>query len=367
MRAMLQRAHDVHRQWPIERVLAVYPHRLSMLAGWRIAGRLDVPLVLYMHDLCAEGLAVRGRLRQRFWRNVDRAALSEACLIVVPTDQFAQHYRRRGVNNVWVLPHCGPARQPASSPPCRDSVLRLLYSGNVYEPHADAMKAFIAAAEGCHDFKVTYLTHPGALDGAMGRLGARWLSYDQTAAILPTADVFVVVLGRDTPWPEEVMGCFPSKIIDYLSVGRPILAIVPPGCFVDHLVATTGCGAVVRQHDKASIRQAIMQLRDPGIRTAMTEAGRRLLRELDTRIWMPRLLERLRLQPVSEPLARVDDAGTMADKPPVAPLPPMAAVGRAGIDAVSAPARAGFFESLEAQSAHHEPPAVFLAGSDSQR
>ena len=143
------------------------------------------------------------------------------------------------------------------------------------------------------------------------------------------------------------MGCFPSKLIDYLSVGRPILAIVPAGSFVDRLVATSGCGVVVRQHDKDSIRQAVAQMRDPGMRAAMIDAGQRLLRELDSRIWMPRLLERLRLGPPDRSLAATSP--DVHDGEPHAPAP------------------VGPFETLMDQGPGHEPSLAFLAGADSQR
>ena len=347
LRAMLDQACEVHRRWPIERVLAVYPHRLSLLVGWRISRRLGVPLVAYMHDLCAEALTFRNPLRRRFWTDVDRAALREAWLVVVPTDEFARHYRQRGVHRTWVLPHCVPASRPTAPPPNRSGALRLLYSGNLYEPHADAMRAFIAAVDRLPGTSTTYLARPEALGGLMGRLGARWVTYEQLAATLPDADVFVVVLGQDTPCPEEVMGCFPSKLIDYLSVGRPILAIVPAGSFVDRLVATSGCGVVVRQHDKDSIRQAVAQMRDPGMRAAMIDAGQRLLRELDSRIWMPRLLERLRLGPPDRSLAATSP--DVHDGEPHAPAP------------------VGPFETLMDQGPGHESALAFLAGADSQR
>lgn len=347
LRAMVDQACKVHQQWPIERVLAVYPHRLSLLAGWRVSCRLGVPLVAYMHDLCAEALTFRNPLQRRFWINVDRAALHEAWLVVVPTDEFARHYRQRGIHRTWVLPHCVSVARLAAATPNRSGALRLLYSGNLYEPHANAMRAFIAAVNDLAATSTTYLTRPEALGGLMGRLGARWVPYKQAAATLPDADVFVVVLGQDTSCPEEVMGCFPSKLIDYLSVGRPILAIVPPGSFVGRLVATSGCGVVVRQHDRDSIRQAVAQMRDPGIRAAMVDAGQRLLRELDSRIWMPRLLERLRVGPPGR-----SSAATFPD-------------ARDGES--DAPAPVGPIESLIDQAPGHEPWPAFLAGAESQR
>lgn len=297
--AMVRHGGRVDREWDVQRVLAVYPHRFSMLIGWWIARKLNVPLVLYMHDLCAEALAFGNPLRRWFWRNVDRRCLREAWLVLVPTQEFAAHYERRGINRCWVLPHCAAHDVQQAEPPKLSRVLRLLYSGRVYEPHADAMRAFVSATRGLSGVSVTYLTDPTDCGGLMDEVGGRWLPREQAMAVLPSADVFVLLLGSNTPWPEEVMGCFPSKILDYLCVGRPILALAPKGSFVDRLVSQSGCGMVVHDHSPASIRSVIEGFRDPHRRSEMAAAGRRLAGQLRGDVWMERLTERLHLGPAA--------------------------------------------------------------------
>lgn len=300
IRGMVRTACEVGRGWDAEGVLAVYPHRCSLLAGWSVARRLRIPLFLYMHDLCAEALMMRNPLRRWLWRRVDRLCLDSARLVIVPTEEFAEHYRRRGVHRCWVLPHCAPRVLRREEPPEPTEHLRLLYSGAVYEPHADSMQAFIAATRDLSTVRVTYQSHPDGCNGLMGQVGARWLRYAETQTGLSETDVFVVVLGLRTPYPSEVHGCFPSKLIEYLSVGRPILAVVPKGSFVDRLVSQSGCGVVVHRHDTASIRSAIDLLRDPRRRRTMARAARSLIDELKSDLWMRQLLERLRDGPAEE-------------------------------------------------------------------
>ncbi len=288
--SMIRSACRLGDTWKAERVLAVFPHRWSLLAGALIAWRLKLPLALYMHDLCAEALAFRNPVRRWFWQFIDRVCLRRASLVLVPTEEFAAHYRRRGLRRCVVLAHCVSRRARASAPPPGDGRLRLLYSGALYEPHASAAEAFIAATRSCNDVRVTYLTDPNACGGLLGRVGARWLPHAEAIAELPRADVFVVLLGIDAPCSEEVQGCFPSKLIDYLSIGRPILAIVPAGCFVDRIVSSNGCGIVVPRHDTTSIRAAIDGLRDPGRRSEMACAARALAQQFRSEDWMERLM-----------------------------------------------------------------------------
>lgn len=288
-RRMVSRAVALHRQWAYSRVLAVYPHRWSLWAGSRIARRLQLPFIPYMHDLFAEGAPYRGALWQAIWRRVDRRLLQQAWMILVPTDAFAKHYRRRGLERCRVLPHCTTNVVPRSSN-ASAGALHLVYSGLIYEAHAAAVRPFVAATQGLPDLRVTYNCNPDGCGGLMGRVGGRWRPHREAMRALQSADAGVVLLADDDRLREEVMGCFPSKIIDYVSIGLPILAVVPAGSFVDRLVTDSGCGVVVRRADAASIRSAIGRLRDADHRRRMSRAATELAERLRNDAWMPQLL-----------------------------------------------------------------------------
>ncbi|NOT01497.1 MAG: hypothetical protein HOP29_12810 [Phycisphaerales bacterium] len=291
-RGMVSRAVALHRQWRFSRVLAVYPHRWSLWAGSRIARHLQLPLVAYMHDLLAEGAPFRGAMQRAFWRRVDRQSLKRAWMILVPTDEFAAHYGRRGIERCWVLPHC-TTRVDSYSAGLPRGELHLIYSGLIYEVHAAAMRPFIEATRGLPDLRITFNCNPDGCDGLMRQVGGRWRAHGDAMRELNSADVGVVLLGDDGRHRDEIMGCFPSKLIDYVSIGLPVLAIVPAGSFVDRLVTNSGCGVVVRRTDAASIRSAIARMRDAGRRNRMARAATDLARRLRNASWMPKLLERL--------------------------------------------------------------------------
>jgi len=291
---MLRRSRTIHSEWRIDRVMAVYPHRFSLLYGWWVARRLNVPLVLYMHDLCAEALTFRNPIRRWLWTAIDRMCLRSSWLIFVPTEEFADHYRRRGLSQCAVLPHCMPRTVRRARSAHQNGSLHLVYSGQVYEPHADAARAFISATRDLANVRVTYLSHPSGCGGLLGEVGARWVGHDEAMAEIGAADVLVVLLGEGVGCRDEVMGCFPSKIIDYLATGRPILAVVPAGSFVDRFITQSGCGVVVRDQDPSSIQSAVARLQDAALRERMADAAESVASKLLSERWMEQLLACLR-------------------------------------------------------------------------
>lgn len=291
---MVLRARRLHRETPFQRILGVYPHRWSLLAAWLTARLLGVPLVAYMHDLCAETLITRNRLKRAFWTLVDRAALRSAFLIATPTREFALHYRSRDAQESWVLPHCNAA---APSPAASDETqpggrLHVLYAGNVYQAHEAAVAALCAAQAHVDGVELEFLCRPNRVVPADR---CKWVDQTHAQAALQRADVAVVALAANSPYPREVMGCFPSKIVDYLAAGKPILAIVPPGCFVDRFVRTTGCGVSVTTESPTDIARVLGLLTDGRARREMAACARRVSGELDARTWMAEFSARLAL------------------------------------------------------------------------
>jgi glycosyltransferase involved in cell wall biosynthesis len=292
IRRMIVETCRLSRTWGADAVMAVYPHRYSLLAGWRAARKLRLPLIVYMHDLLAEALTTTNRVKQTWWRRIDRACLNDASLVVVPTDEFAAHYRRRGVRNCFVLPHCLPDAGGFESNG-DGHPMHLIYSGAIYEPHHDAAIAFINATKTIQNARITYLTRPDACNGRLRNLGARWVSHGELPDTLRTADVFVLFLGTNTSMQDEVHGCFPSKILDYIQHDRPILGVVPRGCFADRFIRETGCGITVHDNDERAIRNAIHRLRSVRVRERCAHGARAARLRLGNREWMGRLIDRI--------------------------------------------------------------------------
>jgi len=205
---MVCRATRMHADASFERIIGVYPSRAGLIAAWLISRRLRVPFVAYMHDLWSETTMTSYRAKRWFWAAVDRFVLSRAWMVVVPTKEFAEHYCRRGHANCWVLPHCRPIGAPAPGPDGNNGTLageelRLVYRGQVYEAHADAMRALLHAIRSRDDLELTIHSDPQPmLDGFHAARASR---RDAMNAVR-SADVCVVVLGSNAGWRRQCHG-----------------------------------------------------------------------------------------------------------------------------------------------------------------
>jgi glycosyltransferase involved in cell wall biosynthesis len=85
---------------------------------------------------------------------------------------------------------------------------------------------------------------------------------DEFMERLRAADVAVLPHGFTGSFSvEEYRTIFPTKLIEYLFCGRPILAHTPPDCFVTRFLEERRCALVVSRPSKEALIEAIRRLR----------------------------------------------------------------------------------------------------------
>ena len=288
---MVFAARRIHEEWTAQRVMLIYPHRFGLLAGRLIARMLGVPFAAWMHDLHIETLVTKSRVKRRFWEWLDESVVRDAMFLAVPSREMAEHYSRRGCESIFVLPHCRPAGLGSVSVHIPDKTMRMVYSGNIYEAHEDSIFFLCRILRNHPDVELEFMSPPHPALGAFER---QWLPRREALWELESADAALVVLGFNTPYPEEVRVAFPSKLVDAICLAKPVLVVAPPDSFLVRFVRETGCGVAVDRLSLEAVRKAVSQLHDPDGYASMAENARRVAAQLDPDVWMERLIESLR-------------------------------------------------------------------------
>ncbi len=88
----------------------------------------------------------------------------------------------------------------------------------------------------------------------------------------------------------------PSKLLNILAMGRPVVATADPGSELHDVVQEAGCGLVVPPEDPAALAGALARLTaDPGLRAEMGRRGRAwVVARLDQEIVLARIERTLR-------------------------------------------------------------------------
>jgi colanic acid biosynthesis glycosyl transferase WcaI len=244
----------------------------------RYFARRRQPWVLWHQDVYSLGVAAEAarRLPKRVAaavservQRIEQAQIDSAAAVVAIGEPFRHQYERWGVraDHVRVIPNWAPLddlipgerENPwAAAQGLPGEPIRIMYAGTLGRKHnpllllelldgvqargVDAMLVVVSEGVGADDLKAA----------AGERSDVRFLGYqpaDQLSNVLASSDVLVALLE-----PDAAEFSVPSKVLSYLSAGRPTIALVPEGnpC-ADDVRAAEG---FVGSPDASGVRQA---------------------------------------------------------------------------------------------------------------
>jgi glycosyltransferase involved in cell wall biosynthesis len=248
----LRRGLAVVRDTPIDVVYSSSAPISGHLAAALIAHKAGLPWVADFRDpWIGNAFAVRPRgLHAYLQRRIESRIVRLADRVVFPTFGVAEAYARRyprAAHRFVVIPN-GYDRtdfpdRPASSRPASDGRFHLAYGGSLYgerelELFLEGLDLLVARRPEVPDrLTVDFIgwlsLHNQAIAGrysAPTRLGpmldfAGFLPHREAVARLAAADALLQVIG-DGPGKGQIQG---AKLMEYVGLDRPILAVVPEG------------------------------------------------------------------------------------------------------------------------------------------
>ena len=254
-----------------------------------------VPYVFWHQDIYSE--AIRVIARDRFGQlggligwvagRVERRVARGAAAVVPISDNFIAQLEAWGVqrSNVHVVPNWAaidemPARPRANAWARAHGLVDVpvvMYAGTLGLKHDPSVIAKLArsAPAGCRVVVVSegkgreWLASEAADTAGLTLLD--YQPYEQLPDMLASADVLLVVLESNAS-----RYSVPSKVLNYLCAGRPVLALLPPDNAVAHMVEAAEAGIVVAPGDAGAASEALNSLlASPVARAGMGIAARR--------------------------------------------------------------------------------------------
>ena len=270
-RAAQRRGVSLGREHGVSAVLASGPPFSVLVAGRHVAAALDVPLVADMRDGWRDNPAAwypSPAARRRALR-AELAVLAAADVVLAVSPRIAVEAMELGGRDVRVLPNGFDPDDVVPRRPQQGGPLRLVFMGKMYGRLTEPWDVFKALAR-------VRSSHPGLAVTLeiIGEAGGQIRSAAESAGLSATvdfsgylphaeaigrvarADVAVVIVA-DRPGAKAVLT---GKLFEYLAIGMPILALVPPDGDAAQLMTSLDAGWVIRPHDVTAVADAIVRL-----------------------------------------------------------------------------------------------------------
>lgn len=258
-----------------------------------------VPYVFWHQDVSSE--AVKEALQQRLPSPMGRliGALAELLerqiarrsrAVVAITEEFVGKYRewRLPKNAYTVISNWAQPDRFSPQPADRtwlgglpDRPHLLLYAGTLGLKHDPGLLLELARSPHLSDCTVAVVSEGRGREWLEDRLGTvpdgrlvlrDFVPFEQLPGVLASADVLISILE-----PAASRFSVPSKVLTYLCVGSPVLAVMDPGNAAARMISDSGAG-IVLSHSEADRAPAVVRhlLDDPARRERMGAAARAL-------------------------------------------------------------------------------------------
>jgi len=237
--------------------------------GFRASRWLRLPLFPCFRNTYLEN---RAGLEYHFASGLQPRVFSQAARVLVMSEGMAEHYRRRypGIR-CSALVHSFDEPVPQYTPPPEPgATLELVLSGNINDACREAAVRVCQAISRTPRSRLTLLSgtareHLDQLGLLRPDVGLETVSRDVLIDRLQRADIMVLPHGFSGALAAvEYEPIFPTRTIEYLICGRPILAHTPPNCFLTRFLREHECALVIDVADGEAIRRGIEELRSNG-------------------------------------------------------------------------------------------------------
>ncbi len=252
----------------IDRILGTYPDTTFLISSYLIHKLTGIPFYVYLHDTFVETQRETTLVYlAKFFQN---RIFYSARKIFVISEGMSEYYKERYNLHTIIIHHCLYKDYEFM---LRDYMYsknweanRIVFTGGIYDMNIDAIKVMVETVNSIDNTKLCISTRWGA--EAMKKLGNG--SNNVEALFLPDtnsviefqrrADILYLPLAFEPPWPDEIISVFPTKTVEYLVSGVPILVHAPPSYFLTRFARREGFAFIVDQNDPLALRKGIESL-----------------------------------------------------------------------------------------------------------
>lgn len=278
-------------------ICAHYPNSVFAIGAYLASERLGLPLTVYF-DILWEERGDNAALARRYEGVIVRRATRRFAI----TEYAVEHLERKHGVRFTLMPHvrelAGALRYEERKE--RGSPL-VHFAGGIYpRMNQDALVRLGRVLEGAdRDIWLEIYSATGAaeLEAAgvpMRRVRCGFVPRSELAGVQRASDVLYLPQAFRSPHPEMIRCNFPTKALEYMAAGRPILVHSPPGSYLADVARQHGFGLVVDRDDDGALAEGLERLlADETLARRLVAGGFAFLRSREARAWSQRYYQAL--------------------------------------------------------------------------
>jgi glycosyltransferase involved in cell wall biosynthesis len=254
--------YQMVKRYHVERIYAHYPDALFVVAAWQVAQKLSLPLTIYFDILWEESVTGFVQyLARRFEHAIVRYADRRFAIT-----EFAVHYLTEKHGVPWeLIPHTIDTQQIVNGlceVPKRDRPI-VHFAGSVYRVmNLDSLDRLVQSISLCRSQPILDMCTRFRFGPTQVPVQYRFLDRESLIVAQRQADILYLPQAFQSPVPQMIRNNMPTKVMEYLVSGRPILVHSPADSYLSWLARKEGFAYVVDQPSHHELATSIDRLLD---------------------------------------------------------------------------------------------------------
>lgn len=259
-----RRLAKLAKKYDCRAILGVYPDLFMLSSAYEASRLTGLPFIPYLHDTLAEALSVRKEAAYAL--RLQKKLFATSANIFVMSGGMRDLYLQKYNLETTALCHTFPEEIP-SEPATGQVEPNGFHSGSVYNINENALLRVKHALHRCNmSLYLTTVQNKEFIE-SRGFKGVKMGFMETRADLLATlARQSFLILALD--WVDETEGhadelgtIFPTKTIEYLASGRPILLHCPENYFLTRFCQEHDCAEIVNERSEDALVAAMERLR----------------------------------------------------------------------------------------------------------
>lgn len=261
----------LHKEEKIRKCLINYPDPFFSVAGYVFSRLANIEYFLYFHDLFSETQVKYTRLVQKLLAEVfEKQMITKTQNFLVISEGLRDFYEQKYSIKPTVLPHSIDLSVLNQNPIVEKKigflpkVIRIVYSGAVYDNQYDAMVSFVRAIKNS-DLNIEFVITSKSARKYFEKIGIadekiEVIFFENVGDVYTfqnQADILYLPLAFESSAPIEVKTAIPTKILEYVASMRPILVHCPAESSLSEFCKKNKIGYVCNTKEQKEILHSI--------------------------------------------------------------------------------------------------------------
>lgn len=252
----------------INRILLIFPGTSSFIGGYFVARIRNIEYQTYFFDLLSDSR--RYILEYILLKLFEKKILRTSHKVYSLSDGLSKYYSKIVDREYILLPHTYIPMRNNEVTILNKNIEKksILFAGQIHGISLDALQNLVKAVRKINQFEITvkiltnqskeFLRNNGLMDDFVF---CQFISdYDDFKTSQSEADILFSPVAFMPPYPKQAETCFPTKTLDYVNAGRPILVNAPENYFYTKYMTKYKCALVVSSFEPDELKKGIIRL-----------------------------------------------------------------------------------------------------------